>query len=194
MLPSSFCSSDNVRRARQYRIAAIVLTGAVSACIAFSTIAEARGLLRSMASLRVLRAEKARMSGQVKTSELRASSFRSIGNGGVDAFAVQFTGWARTRGVRIDSLNPAGANTALDTAKTDKSLGRWTSEKVKIEGAGSFEKVLGLMEALGSPSMPVQLQSYSMVAIDNGKSGDVAFTLEVNVFKENGSVSQDSVH
>jgi hypothetical protein len=134
-------------------------------------------------ALRDRKAESMKLSAEAK--RLRGWELLDTGRRptGVEAFAVQMVSWAKERGVRIESLSPEGVETSETVVFENAPIGQWTIEQVSVRGQGQFERVMDVMEELCADTSPVSVKSFSLQALDGGRTGAVEFQVTVAVYR-----------
>ena len=182
-------NSRCLSRFRYAQIGAVVLTVGICGYVAITTLSEVRDVWQARQSL-------ARDIAETKTLKREAAHLRKtqavrppIRAGGVDSFAVTLAGWARQRGVTVESMAPEGSAAVTEIKVGESNLGTWSANKVRIRGQGAFASVMDLLDEFRVPDMPVQLESFVFQSVRNGTGNSVSFDLLLTVYeRKSGSI------
>ncbi len=66
-----------------------------------------------------------------------SESRRPLPSGGVDAFAVEMTQWARSRNIKLESFVPEGNPISNEVDNGNTKLGVWNASKVRVRDTAS---------------------------------------------------------
>lgn len=176
-------SAENVDRAKYVQIAVSLLAVSFSGYIGLSTFRDMRGVWRAQSMLTNEKMQAGQLSRQTQALKGEQLKLPPNSNGGVDALALQLSQWAGQTGVKIDAVTPQGDPQSSDITLGRVSLGTWNAAKVRVEGHGDFQQVLGLLERLRNPGMPVRLESFVMNSGAAGANEEVGFDLMLTVYE-----------
>ena len=183
MLPPSPSRAENVQRAKYAHIAIAVVAVVFCGYLVLMMMGDLRGLWQAQSAACRLKAESVKMAARAREAKQRQFEPTLIGSG-VEQFAVQMARWTSARHIRMESLTPEGSPTPVDVKVSNSSLGRWKANKVMVQGSGQFGQVMGLMDELLNPRMPVQLESFSLQAMSGGEDGSVSFQFVLTVYEK----------
>lgn len=189
MLHPRLYSSDNVKRVKHAQIGVAVLAALVCTYLIGTTLSSLREIWTAEHQLRQGKTDAAALSREAANQRRQVAKQKDLGDGGVDAFAVQLSSWTKQRNIRIESIVPEGAPTVTQVKLDGSDLGTWNANRVRVKGHGEFRKVMDLLNLLGKPLFPAQLSSFRLEAEDRGAGGVVAFDLVMTVYERKGDNS-----
>lgn len=175
-------SPENVDRARFAQIGVTILAVAISAYLGFTAFSGVREVWSARRVLTAARLQSGQLSRQAAAMKQDEAKRPKRNDGGVDVLALQLSRWAAEQGVTVESIAPQGAPTASDIAIDNASLGTWNAVKVRVEGYGDFSGVVGLLNRLRRPGMPVQLESFAFQGASGDNSDAISFDLMLTVY------------
>ena len=188
-MPTSIYTPENVQRARYALIGLTVVTVVVCGYLAIGAFMGMRELWTAEKLLRKGKTDAAALSRQ-ESLERRQEDLRPpASDGGVDAFAVKISAWARQRNLNIDSFVPEGAPSVSEIKSGDSKIGSWASSRVRVEGAGEFADLIGFLDELRDPALPVQVQAFELQSVTSGDRQRVGFSLMLTVYEKKGGTS-----
>jgi hypothetical protein len=184
MISPSFYNVENLGRARTAQIAAIVMTVVVSGFLITTTAMSTRAVWRAEQELRRQKAESVRLSREAAAMRRESETPEISDEGGLETLAVRFASWAVARGVVVESLVPEGPPSPNEVKVGTVKLGTWNLSKVRIKGQGGFPELLGLLEELRNPKMPVKLESFQIQTVEDNRQSGVGFDLLLTVYEK----------
>lgn len=189
MLHPRLYSPDNIKRVKHAQIGVAVLAALVCTYLIGTTLSSLREIWTAERQLRQGKTDAATLSREAANQRRQVAKQKDLGNGGVDAFAVLISSWAKQRKIHIESVIPEGAPTVTQVKQNGSDLGTWNASRVRVKGRGEFWKVMDLLNLLGKPLFPAQLASFRLEAEDRGNGGFVAFDLVMVVYEKKGDNS-----
>ena len=168
MLIHQLYSPENVKRAKYAQIGVVILSALICGYLIVTTVLGMRDIWGAQEMLRRGKRESAELSRQSANDLRRESKYPATCNGGVDAFAVQFSAWANARNIHLDSFVPEGTPSPAQIKVDGSDLGLWNSSKVRVRGSGEYLQVMSLLDKFRCPNAPVQLESFSFQASRTG--------------------------
>lgn len=179
-----FYNPENVVRVRYAQIALALVAAVVCGYLAITTVLNMRGVWDAENSLRRAKAEAANLSRQASSEEKREATMPPPRSGGVDSFAVQVAGWARPRGISVESLIPEGSPTITEVAAGGAKLGTWAAHRVRVKGCGEFMQLMSLLDELKTTNTPVRLETFALQSAQSAGRGMVSFDLVLTVYEK----------
>ena len=188
MLPSRFYSIENVERAKYAQIGVAVISCLICAYLIITTVMGMREVWNTQSALRSGKAESIKLTHEAKELRQQNKNRPAPDNGGLEQFAVQFSQWAGTRGIRIESLAPEGSASPTEVTLDNAKLGVWNTNKVRVKGSGLYPQFMSLMTKLTNPGIPVQLESFQIQSSESS-SGLISFDLMLSVYEKKAGES-----
>lgn len=189
MLHPRLYSSDNVKRMKHAQISVAVLAAMVCAYLIGTTLSSLREKWTAERQLRQSKTDAAALSREAANLRRQVAKQKGLGEGGVDAFAVQLSSWTKQRNIRIESVVPEGAPTVTQVKQDGSDLGTWNANRVRVKCRGEFWKVMDLLNLLGKPLFPAQLSSFRLEAEERSTGEVVTFDLVMTVYEKKGNNS-----
>ncbi len=177
-------SPENVERARYAQIGMAVVTAVICLYLVISAALGIQRVQRTEGSLREAVSQSRMLSCTAAALQRKAASQSTQSRGGVDAFALQLSRWARESRVEIESLTPEGAPAQMEVSLGETNLGKWNVYKVRVNGRGDFVSVMNMLKKLREPRIPVRLESVLVQGADAGISGVVSYNILCTVYEK----------
>lgn len=189
MLPSQFYSFENVERAKYAQIGVVVISGLICAYLIITTFMGMREVWNTQSALRSGKEESIKLTHEAKELRQQSNNQPAPDDGGLEQFAVQFSQWAGSRGIKIESLCPEGSSSPTEVKLDNAKLGVWNMNKVRVKGSGLYPQFMSLMTKLTNPGMPVQLESFQIQSCESGRDGLISFDLMLTVYEKKAGAS-----
>lgn len=183
MLIRGLYEPENIKRVRTAHVVVAVLTLVIGGYMAVNTICSLREVWGARSSLNQAKSEAADLSRKA-AKECEAETLRAKpDNGGVDAFAVTFAGWAKSKAIYIESFTPEGAPAPSEVASGGVKLGVWNASKVRVKGRGDYRQLMSLLDEFQSTTVPVKLESFALQSLQQADKVGVVFDLLLTVYE-----------
>lgn len=186
MLSPAFYNTDSLRKLGFAQAAFVGLAVVTCLYLAGTTFAAMREVWSARSMVRKCKAEAATLSRQSASEGRVEARHAQPGDGGVDAFAVRFSGWAAARSVQVESFIPEGAPAAIAVSVGGSDLGTWTASRVRVKGRGGFRQLMSLLDEFRDPGFPVKLESFSLQASRTASHSLVGYDLVLTVYEKKG--------
>jgi hypothetical protein len=135
-------------------------------------------------SLQERRAELVQLTAEAKNLQGRQLKRLTQSSTGVVPFAVQMAQWAKSHQVLIEALAPDGEPQTETVTFKNAALGQWSINRVNIHGEGQLERVTQVLKELSTHGAASRLESFSLQALDEGRTGKVEFQIVVIVYQK----------
>lgn len=182
-------SPENVERARYAQMAVAGVAIALCLFVVVSTVLGVQRVRRTEGEFHQAVSQSRNLSRAAADLRKQAASQAFLSRGGVDAFALQLSRWARENNVDIESISPEGNPGTMEIKLGETKLGTWNAHKVRVNGRGNFMQVMSMLNKLRDPHMPVQLESVLVQGVDSGISGTVSLNALCTVYEKKGEPS-----
>jgi hypothetical protein len=185
MLPSSSYRPENVYRSK-YAYAAFIIAAVALCAYSLAGLAiDSQRLHGSRIALSSIKSDRIKLLRQSDGVKHSLATVSATGVGGLEPFAVRLSDWAESHGIQLESLAPLGDASVSDIKLGGATVGRWASRNVQIKGRGDLRQVMALIDQLRAPwLMPAQLNSFSLISMDDGKSGKVVFHFALTIYEK----------
>ena len=87
----------------------------------------------------------------------------------------------------MESFVPEGAASPTEVSFDGSKLGTWSSSKVRVKGQGDYMRIMGLLDELRVPRLPVQLEAFTLQSAQTGGRSTVNFDLLLTIYEKAGA-------